>query len=112
MRFGSMLAGLAAAVALATPAMSAQSDYPFTLYNNSTQYPITGFQTYENGRWVTWEFQGLAPGHSVVMNWPTNDGECSIQFRIFYSNYEPTTMTMDFCRYHSLIVTDSDVTWR
>ena len=35
----------------ATPVLA--GTYKFTLHNES-KYPITGFQTYEDGKWSTW----------------------------------------------------------
>ena len=107
-----IVAAAAFAALLAPSVVMADSDYPFTIYNNSTRYPIIGFQTYEGGRWVIWDVTSLPPGQSATFNWETNEGVCSIRFRIIYSNYEPTEQTMDFCQRHSIIVTDTDVTQR
>ena len=63
--------GVGAGVALSLLAGSALAadTYKFNLFNNTTKYTITGFQTYEKDKWDTWSNVNLAPGDKAVMDW-------------------------------------------
>ena len=64
---------------LAGPALA--DSYKFKLHNDS-QYAITGFQTYEDGRWSTWSGVDVAPGETQVMDWQSDEGDCVAPFRV------------------------------
>ena len=65
-----LVARLVLALALTAVAVTAMAtDYKFHLVNKTTKYTITGFQTYEDGKWSTWSGVTLAPGEETDMNW-------------------------------------------
>ena len=104
-RFNASL-GLLVAL-LATPALA--SSYKFTL-DNKSQYPITGFQTYEDGKWSTWSNVGVGPGESQVMDWNTDSGDCVVPFRIIYKDVETEQYKVDWCKISTITVHDDKVT--
>jgi hypothetical protein len=97
-------------VLLATGAFAGQT-YKFHLVNNTTQYTITGFQTYEDGKWDTWSNVKLAPGAEVDMDWGSNEGDCVVPFRVIYAEVQTEQYKVDWCKVHNIIVTDNDVTY-
>ena len=79
-----------------TPASA--TDYDFTLTNASSGYVITGFYTQENGRWSrNWLRGRVRAGQSVSMQWGSNDGDCSVPFRISWEGHPDETFNMDWC---------------
>ena len=87
------------------------ADYAFTLYNNTTKYTITGFQTYENDTWTTWKNVGMAPGEKQQMNWGANTGYCTVPFRIMYEEINTEQYSVDWCKLKNIYVTDDNVTY-
>jgi hypothetical protein len=73
-------------IAVAATAMAA--DYKFQLLNKTTKYTITGFQTFEDGKWSTWSGVSLAPGEETSMNWGANEGQCVVPFRVIYAEVQ------------------------
>ena len=51
-------------LALLVSQSATAADYVFTLYNNTTKYTITGFQTYENDTWTRGRMSGWRPARS------------------------------------------------
>ena len=98
-------AGVVAAAA-ATPATAEQ--YTFTLHNES-EYKISGFQTYEDGKWSSWTSFTLAPGQSTPMNWNSDSGDCKVPFRILYKDVETEQYTIDWCKITNIHVNDDEV---
>jgi hypothetical protein len=92
---------------MATPAFA--GTYKFTLENKS-QYPITGFQTYEDGKWSTWSGVGVGPGESQTMDWNTDSGNCVVPFRIIYKDIETEQYQVDWCKITTVTVHDDKVT--
>jgi hypothetical protein len=95
--------------ALATAALA--TDYKFQLINKTTQYTITGFQTYENGAWSTWSGVKIAPGEETTMNWGANTGDCVVPFRVIYAEIQTEQYQVDWCKVKNIVVTDTDVTY-
>ena len=93
------------------PAPAGASDYTFHLYNNTTKYPIIGFQTYENDKWSTWSDAALEPGEDKEMNWGANEGSCVVPFRIMYENIATEQYSVDWCKVKNIYVTDEKVTY-
>ena len=98
--------GLLAAI-VATPAFA--GTYKFTLVNKS-QYPIVGFETYENDKWSTWSGVGVSQGESQTMDWNTNSGDCVVPFRIIYKDVETEQYKVDWCKITTITVHDDKVT--
>ena len=96
-------------IALAATAMAA--DYKFQLLNKTTKYTITGFQTFEDGKWSTWSGVSLAPGEETSMNWGANEGQCVVPFRVLYAEVQTEQYKVDWCKVKNIIVTDDDVTY-
>ena len=92
---------------LAGPALA--DSYKFKLHNNS-QYAITGFQTYEDGKWSTWSGVDVAPGETQVMDWQSDEGDCVVPFRIIYKEIETEQYKVDWCKIHNIRVHDDSVT--
>ena len=99
-----------AALAFATSA-SAGETYKFHLANKTTKYTITGFQTYENGKWSTWSGVSLAPGEEQDMDWGSNEGSCVVPFRVVYAEIQTEQYQVDWCKVHNINVSDTDVTY-
>ena len=95
---------------LIMPATSAET-YKFHLWNKTTQYTITGFQTYEKGQWDSWTDAGAAPGEDIDMNWGSNEGSCTVPFRILYAEIKTEQYSVDWCKVKNIYVTDTNVTY-
>jgi hypothetical protein len=93
--------------ALASPALA--DSYKFTLHNES-QYAITGFQTYENGKWSTWSGVEVGAGETQAMDWQSNEGDCVVPFRIVYKDVETEQYKVDWCKISNIRVHDDSVT--
>lgn len=102
--------GLALALSgcLAATAAFAES-YKFKLHNKS-KYEITGFQTYEDGKWSTWSGVHVPPGSSLNMDWQSSEGDCVVPFRIIYKDIETEQYKVDWCKISSITVSDDNVT--
>ena|SRR5476649_1783937 len=74
-----------------TMASSALADsYKFQLHNES-KYTITGFQTYQGGKWTDWNGVNrngidVSPGETHAMDWKSDAGDCEVPFRIVYKD--------------------------
>ena len=84
------------------------ASYTFTLHNES-EYKISGFQTYEDGKWSSWTSFTLAPGQSTPMNWNSDSGDCKVPFRILYKDVETEQYTIDWCKITNIHVKDDEV---
>ena len=91
----------------ATPVLA--GTYKFTLHNES-KYPITGFQTYEDGKWSTWSDVGVEAGESQSMDWNSSEGDCVVPFRIIYKDVETEQYKVDWCKIGNIRVHDDNVT--
>ena len=98
--------GLAVAC-LASPAMAAS--YKFQLHNES-KYAITGFETFEDGKWSTWTGVSAAPGETQTMDWNSSEGDCVVPFRIIYKDVETEQYQVDWCKISNIRVHDDKVT--
>jgi hypothetical protein len=83
--------------------------YKFTL-NNTSQYEITGFQTYEDEKWSTWSGVNVPPGGSQIMDWQSSAGACTVPFRIIYKDVETEQYSVNWCKISNIWVTDTKVT--
>src|ERR1700733_13403658 len=95
---------------LASTAFAGET-YKFHLLNKTTQYTITGFQTYEDGKWSTWSDVKLAPGDETDMDWGSSEGDCVVPFRVVYADVETEQYKVDWCKVHNITVTDTDGTY-
>ena len=91
----------------ATPALA--DSYKFTMHNES-KYAISGFQTYEDGKWSTWSGVSIAPGETQEMDWDSDAGDCEVPFRIIYKDVETEQYTVDWCKIKNVRVHDDSVT--
>ena len=94
----SLLGGLAAAPASA-------ETYKFTMHNES-QYAISGFETFEGGKWSKWTDVSVGPGESQSMDWNTDAGDCVVPFRIIYKDIETEQYKVDWCKISNIRVHD------
>ena len=98
-----------------TMATSALADsYKFQLHNES-KYTITGFQTYEGGKWTDWngvDRSGVdvAPGETHAMDWKSDAGNCEVPFRITYKDAPTEQYTVDWCKISGIRVHNDSVT--
>jgi hypothetical protein len=92
---------------IAAPALA--DSYKFVLHNES-KYAITGFQTYEDGKWSTWSGVNVAPGESANMDWNSDAGDCVVPFRIIYKDVETEQYKVDWCKIGNIRVHDDSVT--
>jgi hypothetical protein len=91
----------------AAPAVA--ESYKFTLHNES-KYPITGFQTYEDGKWSTWSGVSVDAGESQGMDWNSSEGDCVVPFRVIYKDVETEQYKVDWCKISNIRVHDDSVT--
>jgi hypothetical protein len=101
-----MVLGLLAGIGV-TPALAAS--YKFELHNES-KYEITGFQTFEDGKWSTWSDVNVAPGETQSMDWNSSEGDCVVPFRIVYKDVETEQYKVDWCKIGNIRVHDDSVT--
>jgi hypothetical protein len=92
---------------IATPALA--ESYKFKLHNES-KYPITGFQTYEDGKWSTWSGVSVDAGETQDMDWNSSEGDCVVPFRIIYKDVETEQYKVDWCKIGNIRVHDDNVT--
>ena len=97
----------ASLIVIAAPALAAS--YKFELHNDS-RYEITGFQTFEDGKWSTWSGVGVAPGESQSMDWNSSEGDCVVPFRIMYKDVETEQYKVDWCKIGNIRVHNDSVT--
>ena len=83
--------------------------YKFQMHNES-KYAITGFETYEDGKWSTWSGVNIAPGETLGMDWKSDAGDCNVPFRIIYKDVETEQYTVDWCKIGNIRVHDDKVT--
>jgi hypothetical protein len=81
----------------AAPALA--ESYKFTMHNES-KYAITGFETYEGGKWSTWS----------GVDWNSSAGDCTVPFRIIYKDIETEQYKVDWCKISHIRVHDDSVT--
>ena len=104
-------AAIALIALLSLPALAQAADYKFHLWNKTTKYKITGFETFENGTWSTWTNATLAPGEDKDMNWGANEGACTVPFKIIYETVQTEQYQVDWCKVKNIYVTDDNVTY-
>lgn len=92
---------------MATPTLA--DSYKFQLHNES-KYAITGFQTYEDGKWSTWSGVDVAPGETQTMDWNSDSGDCEVPFRIIYKDVETEQYTVNWCKISNIRVHNDSVT--
>jgi hypothetical protein len=92
---------------IATPALA--ESYKFSMHNES-KYAITGFETFEDGKWSTWSGVNIAPGETLGMDWKSNEGDCTVPFRIIYKDIETEQYKVDWCKISHIRVHDDSVT--
>jgi hypothetical protein len=92
---------------LVTPALA--GSYKFQLHNES-KYAISGFQTFEDGKWSTWSGVNIPPGETQGMDWQSSAGDCNVPFRIIYKDIETEQYTVDWCKIGNIRVHDDSVT--
>jgi hypothetical protein len=93
---------------IATTAAAGES-YKFKLHNES-KYEITGFQTFEDGKWSTWSGVSVAPDETQTMDWQSDEGDCVVPFRIIYKDIETEQYKVDWCKISNITVHDDSVT--
>ena len=98
--------GLAAALGCG-PALA--ESYKFTLYNHS-KYAISGFQTYENGKWDTWTDVSVDQDEHQELDWNSNEGNCVVPFRIIYEDVQTEQYKVDWCKIKNIHVYNDRVT--
>jgi hypothetical protein len=98
--------GLLGALAI-TPALA--GSYKFTMHNES-QYAISGFETFEDGKWSKWTGVDIPPGQEIGMDWQSDKGDCNVPFRIIYKDIETEQYTVDWCKISHIRVKDDKVT--
>jgi len=102
----SAILGLAGALTIA-PALA--DSYKFTMHNES-KYAITGFQTFEDGKWSTWSGVDVGPGETQTMDWNSSEGDCSVPFRVIYKDVETEQYTVNWCNIGNIRVHNDSVT--
>lgn len=88
---------------LAISAASAQSDYPFKLHNRSQGWTISGFQTFQDGKWSqNWLNGSVKSGETASLDWNSNAGDCVLRFRVSWVDYDAQEFRTDFCKVKNL----------
>jgi len=96
-------------LSVATATSTLADSYKFQLHNEST-YTITGFQTYEGGKWTAWDPVNVAPGQTEPMDWKSNAGDCEVPFRLIYKEVQTEQYTVDWCKINGIRVHNDSVT--
>jgi len=104
-------AALALSLSLLATTVFAADTYKFKIFNKTTKYTITGFQTFEKGQWDSWTNVSLAPGEQIDMDWGSNEGSCVVPFRVVYAEIQTEQYQVDWCKVHNIYVTDTNVTY-
>jgi len=104
----SWLVSLGLLFCLASTSASAET-YKFTMHNES-KYAISGFQTFEDGKWSTWSGVAVEPGESQSMDWNTDAGDCVVPFRIIYKEVQTEQYKVDWCKISNIRIHDDSVT--
>ncbi|WP_176218620.1 hypothetical protein [Rhizobium rhizosphaerae] len=89
------------------------SDYGFRLHNRAAGYTINGFYTYQDGRWSdNWLTGRVRPGQAVDMDWFSNDGNCTVPFRVSWDDYGADDFKLDWCKgVSNLYMKDKGFSW-
>jgi hypothetical protein len=66
--FPRLVMALGVALSLVSTAAFAGPTYKFHLLNKTTQYTITGFQTYQDAKWSSWSNVKIDPGEETDMD--------------------------------------------
>jgi hypothetical protein len=86
----------------------AGDSYKFNLHNQSSDSVITGFYTFEDGKWSkNWINFTLKPGEESEMDWGSDEGNCVVPFKVGWKGYEADKFSVDFCKVHNLYMKDS-----
>jgi hypothetical protein len=94
-------------IVVAHPAIAGDT-YKFNLHNQSSDYTITGFRTYEDGKWSkNWIDFTLKPGEEAEMDWGSDEGNCVVPFKVEWKGYQAEKFSVDFCKVHNLYMKDS-----
>ena len=91
--------------------VQAESTYKFHLHNDSTQYTINAFYTKEDGKWSkNWLDLTLKPGEEVEMDWGSDEGNCTVPFKVGWVGYDAEEFTTDWCNLKNLHMKDNAFT--
>lgn len=104
---------LISVAALLTASAAAASDYAFTLHNRSSGWVISGFQTFQDGRWSrNWLDSRIRAGESVAMDWHSNEGSCVVPFRVQWVDYGSEEFRIDWCKgVSNIYMRDKGFSW-
>lgn len=84
----------------------------FDLENRSAA-SITSFRTQESGRWSgNWLEEIVLPGETFVMDFGTDQGDCTVRTRIEFTDNTYVDANIDYCNMSTITVRNNDVVWR
>ena len=111
MRTLMVCAALLGAMLGAQPAWAGDS-YKFNLHNRSSEYTITGFYTYEGGRWSkNWIDFTLKPGEEAEMDWGSDAGTRVVPLQGGSKGYDADPFPVAFRPVHNLYMKDQGFTF-
>lgn len=108
-----LIAGLTGCVLLAASVagQAAAASWKFELTNDSAAR-VTSFKTQENGVWSqNWLPVQVNPGETYEMDFGTDEGECTVRTRIWFTDQTYVDGSIDYCNMTTITVNADGITW-
>ncbi len=107
------IAGLTGALLLSAasvqPVLAASWKFDLT---NASQARVTSFKTQENGVWSqNWLEVQIKPGETYEMDFGTDEGECAVRTRIWFTDQTYVDGNIDYCNMSTITVRADGITW-
>lgn len=106
----SLAAACLLASAVAVPVQA--KEWKFDLVNKSAA-SVLSFKTLDGRRWSkNWLEENVAPGETFVMDFGTDEGDCTVKTRIEFSDDTHVEADIDYCSASTITVRNSGIVWR
>ncbi len=105
---------VAATLLISASTQVSAENYNFYLHNRANGWVISGFQTYQDGRWSrNWLDRRIRPGGSESMYWNSQSGDCTVPFRVTWVDWGTQSFTMNWCNNNpsNIYMQDQGFTW-
>ena len=90
---------------------AAAASWKFDLTNASAAR-VTSFKTQEGGEWSqNWLDVQIKPGETYEMDFGTDEGECTVRTRIWFSDETYVDGNIDYCNMSEITVRPNGITW-
>jgi hypothetical protein len=99
---------LAAPLFVNHPASAAE--WKFNVVNRGT-HPALELRTQEEGEWSeNWLESRLEPGKSIVLDFETDEGECTVRTQITFTDGSKFDANVNYCQVKTLTIYDDRLT--